>query len=235
MLPDMHISMDVEEYAIAQMAEQLGQTQVPEPTVTPKEAHLLLEQEFHRILMEALQADQFPEETESEDEPDFDGIVDEEVFFDMNSLENSEYYPYPDKTTMLLDVLDNLLRCCFIGAQLSLVIHFAKSLSAPNVPSLKGLRHIQKGCCKTISRQWKPIPSELTMLSRSSPVESSSEHLVFPQTIHSSQRRHHTWAPMRIIPVANVIGAIREELQMQLQLATKTFLVHNHGGYRLIM
>ncbi|KAJ6448104.1 hypothetical protein C8R45DRAFT_1115491 [Mycena sanguinolenta] len=116
MLPDMLTPMDIDEYTIAQMAEQLGQTQ-------------------------------FPEETESEDEPVFDGVVDvdeEEACFDMNSLENSEYYPYPDKTTMLLDVLDNLPRCRFTGAQLSLVIHFAKSLGAPNVPSLKGLRRIQK-------------------------------------------------------------------------------------------
>ena len=102
MLLDMPNSMDVDEYTTAQMAEQLGQTQVPEPTVTPEEAHILLEQEFQRILTEALRADQFPEEMESEDEPDFDGIVDEEdVCFDMNSLENSEYYPYPDKTVSI--------------------------------------------------------------------------------------------------------------------------------------
>ncbi|KAJ7185109.1 hypothetical protein GGX14DRAFT_538239 [Mycena pura] len=45
---------------------------------------------------------------------------------------------------MLLDILDNLPRCRFTGAQLSLVIHFAKSLGAPNVPSLKSLRRVQK-------------------------------------------------------------------------------------------
>ncbi|KAJ7222450.1 hypothetical protein GGX14DRAFT_353000 [Mycena pura] len=45
---------------------------------------------------------------------------------------------------MLLDILDNLPRCRFTGAQLLLVIHFAKSLGAPNVPSLKGLRRVQK-------------------------------------------------------------------------------------------
>ncbi|KAF7357265.1 hypothetical protein MSAN_01321700 [Mycena sanguinolenta] len=139
--PPMDIDMD--DYTIAQMTAQLGQTDAREPVVTPEEAHARLEQEFQRILTEALQADQFPEEMEAADEDLIDD-VDEEACFDMDALNDSEYYPYPDKTTMLLDVLDNLPRCRFTSAQMSLVIHFAKSLGAPNVPSLKGLRRIQK-------------------------------------------------------------------------------------------
>ncbi|KAF7349524.1 hypothetical protein MSAN_01742800 [Mycena sanguinolenta] len=139
------MDVDMDDYTITQMAEQLGQTEALEPVITPEEARILLEQEFQRILTEAFRADQFPEETGADYEPDINtGIDEEEVCFDMNSLENSEYYPYPNKTTMLFDVLDNLPRCCFTGAQSSLVIHFAKSLGAPNVPSLKGLRQIQK-------------------------------------------------------------------------------------------
>ncbi|KAJ7048004.1 hypothetical protein C8F01DRAFT_1008807 [Mycena amicta] len=45
---------------------------------------------------------------------------------------------------MLLDVVDNLGRCRFTGAQMSLVLHLLKHLGARNVPTLKGLRKIQK-------------------------------------------------------------------------------------------
>jgi hypothetical protein len=45
---------------------------------------------------------------------------------------------------MLLDILDNLPRCRFTSAQMSLILHFAKCMGAANVPSLKGLRKTQK-------------------------------------------------------------------------------------------
>ncbi|KAJ7765114.1 hypothetical protein B0H14DRAFT_3510261 [Mycena olivaceomarginata] len=68
----------------------------------------------------------------------------EEDCFDFSLLRNSEYHPYPSKTAMLLDVMDNLPRCRFTSAQMSLVIHFAKQLSMPDVPSLQGLCKIQQ-------------------------------------------------------------------------------------------
>ncbi|KAJ7207881.1 hypothetical protein GGX14DRAFT_567184 [Mycena pura] len=147
MIPDVHIPMDIDfdHISVAQMAEQLGESLNPEPAVTPEDARALLEQEFQRILTTALEAEHFPGSEEDEDlDLQNDDNEAEEVCFDMYAAENSEYYPYPDKTTMLLDILDNLPRARFTGAQLSLVIHFAKSLGAPNVPSLKGLRRIQK-------------------------------------------------------------------------------------------
>ncbi|KAJ6533001.1 hypothetical protein B0H19DRAFT_1186794, partial [Mycena capillaripes] len=45
---------------------------------------------------------------------------------------------------MMLDVMDNLPRCRFSSAQMSLIIHFAKQLGAPDVPSLKGFRKMQQ-------------------------------------------------------------------------------------------
>ncbi|KAJ7213834.1 hypothetical protein GGX14DRAFT_392616 [Mycena pura] len=136
MIPDVDIPMDIDfdHISVIQMAEQLGESLDPEP------------QKMLRILTTALEAEHFPDSEEDEDLDlqNNDNQAEEEVGFDMNAAEDSEYYPYPDKTTMLLDILDNLPRACFTGAQLSLVIHFAKSLGAPNVPSLKGLRRIQK-------------------------------------------------------------------------------------------
>ncbi|KAJ7208195.1 hypothetical protein GGX14DRAFT_365577 [Mycena pura] len=45
---------------------------------------------------------------------------------------------------MFADILDNLPRCRFTNMQMSLVLRFAKALGAPNVPTLKGLRKMQR-------------------------------------------------------------------------------------------
>ncbi|KAJ7719076.1 hypothetical protein B0H14DRAFT_3098629 [Mycena olivaceomarginata] len=59
-------------------------------------------------------------------------------------MEDSEYFPYPNKTVMLLDIMDNLPRCRFTSDHLSLILHFAKKLGVADVPSLKGFRKTQK-------------------------------------------------------------------------------------------
>ncbi|KAK7028584.1 hypothetical protein R3P38DRAFT_2776286 [Favolaschia claudopus] len=132
------------------LLEQLGQNDAPEAVSTPAETRSFLQQEFQRMLEEAQREDLFGEE---EEEPfigdDLPKAFDEEEeddpeCWDPSLLEPSEYHPYPNKTAMLLDVMDNLPRCRFSSAQMSLVIHFAKQLGAPNVPSLKSFRKLQK-------------------------------------------------------------------------------------------
>ncbi|KAJ7197514.1 hypothetical protein B0H12DRAFT_1037871 [Mycena haematopus] len=68
----------------------------------------------------------------------------EEDCWDPSLVNQSEYRPYPNKTAMLLDVMDNLPRCRFSSAQMSLIIHFAKQLGVPDVPSLKAFRKMQQ-------------------------------------------------------------------------------------------
>ncbi|KAK6975043.1 hypothetical protein R3P38DRAFT_2582879 [Favolaschia claudopus] len=132
------------------LLEQLGQNDAPEAVSTPADTRSFLQEEFQRMLEEAQREDLFGEE---EEEPfigdDLPKAFDEEEeddpgCWDPSLLESSEYHPYPNKTAMLLDVMDNLPRCRFSSAQMSLVIHFAKQLGAPNVPSLKSFRKLQK-------------------------------------------------------------------------------------------
>ncbi|KAF8990957.1 hypothetical protein BDZ89DRAFT_1151735 [Hymenopellis radicata] len=76
-----------------------------------------------------LNDDDEEDEAESEDDDD-DGICE-----DMNALDNSQYWPYPNKPTMLLDILDNMGRCRFSSTQIKLIIQFAQALGAQDVPS----------------------------------------------------------------------------------------------------
>jgi hypothetical protein len=54
-----------------------------------------------------------------------------------------EYWPYPSKVTMLLDLIDNLGRSRFSSSQLKLIMLFAKELGVPNVPSYEQFRKLQ--------------------------------------------------------------------------------------------
>ncbi|KAJ7487204.1 ASST-domain-containing protein [Mycena galericulata] len=139
--------MDVDvQPSITHMISEFGQTQ-PEPELSLAERQALLQQEFERILTSALQEAHLGGNSEVpliiEDPLDANDDEDDECV-DLDIVEESGYFPYPNKTVMLLDILDNLPRCRFTSAQMSLVLHFAKSLGATNVPSLKGLRKTQK-------------------------------------------------------------------------------------------
>ncbi|KAJ7203485.1 hypothetical protein B0H12DRAFT_1035514 [Mycena haematopus] len=81
-------------------------------------------------------ADELPKTSDNDD--------DDIYCFDPDLVEDSEYFPYPNKTVMLLDIMDNLPRCRFTSDQISLILHFATKLGVANVPSLKGFRKIQQ-------------------------------------------------------------------------------------------
>jgi hypothetical protein len=164
--PGSDIPMHSPRANVSRLIEQLGQAERPVPP-SPEETRALLRREYEQMLEDAsAQAhldedagaegffgDDMPKETE-EDE-------DDEDCFDFALFGSAEYHPYPSKTViipseirirlpltvyqaMLLDVMDNLPRCCFTSAQMALIIHFANQLGAADVPSLKGLRKIQQ-------------------------------------------------------------------------------------------
>ncbi|KAJ7196971.1 hypothetical protein GGX14DRAFT_402885 [Mycena pura] len=146
-----HDSMDVDlppvNFEI--LMEQLGV--VPEPEeLSPEATRLLLQREFEQMLEDAYEethhlganideqfiADELPKAGDEDD--------DDIHCFDAELVEGSEYFPYPNKTVMLLDIMDNLPRCRFTGDQISLILHFASKLGVADVPSLKGFRKIQQ-------------------------------------------------------------------------------------------
>ncbi|KAJ7780113.1 hypothetical protein DFH07DRAFT_1026009 [Mycena maculata] len=147
----------------SELMHELGQT-VDAGVVTQEESHALLQQQFERMLQDAYQeaefeagvgdefiADEMPKEIDDDEE-------EEDNCFDLSLLDNSAYHPYPNKTVMLLDIMDNLPRCRFTSAQMALVIHFTKQIGAPDVPSLKGLRKIQQSLQSSCGN--KPVKSK---------------------------------------------------------------------------
>jgi hypothetical protein len=71
---------------------------------------------------------------------DLDEDVDES---DWGYIPPSEYWPYPNRTVMLLDILDNLARCRFSRAQMELILFLLRTLGVSNVPSYKSFRKLQ--------------------------------------------------------------------------------------------
>ncbi|KAJ7343257.1 hypothetical protein DFH08DRAFT_915165 [Mycena albidolilacea] len=156
---DHDVDMGFPEIDDAQLMEQLGQTDLVDKSPTPEEIRLLLQQEFQQMLEEAQRETRFGDEASDgfvgDDLPkDFEEEEDDECW-DCSALAHSEYRPYPNKTAMLLDIMDNLLRCRFSSAQMSMIIHFAKQLGAPEVPSLKAFRKMQQTLQSTCGN--KPI------------------------------------------------------------------------------
>ncbi|KAF7351615.1 hypothetical protein MSAN_01594000 [Mycena sanguinolenta] len=165
-LEDNDVDMGFSEMSDAQLMEQLGQT-VPadEAPATPEEIRLLMQQEFQRLLEDAQRETRFGEELSeafvSNDLPkDFEEEEEDECW-DRSALEHSEYRPYPNKTAMLLDVMDNLPRCRFSSTQMAMIIHFAKQLGAPDVPSLKAFRKMQQTLQSTCGNKPIKITSQL--------------------------------------------------------------------------
>ncbi|KAJ7801161.1 hypothetical protein B0H14DRAFT_3783975 [Mycena olivaceomarginata] len=169
MFPEPAVDSDVEMFGSeiddARLMEQLGQTTTAEEIPTPEEIRWLLQQEFQHMLEEAQRETHFGDEVNdqflADDLPkhsDFD--EEDEDCWDRSLLEQPEYLPYPNKTAMLLDIMDNLPRCRFSSAQISLIIHFAKQLGDPNVPSLKGFRKMQKNLQSTCGNKPTKITSQ---------------------------------------------------------------------------
>ncbi|KAJ7618023.1 hypothetical protein FB45DRAFT_1103391 [Roridomyces roridus] len=165
MFPDRDDEMDVDqgEALLAAMPgaerlmEDLGQLGVEAETPSPEATRALLEQEYERLLVAAFGESQFDEDgldgqligaDQPKSGPD-DDDGDEDLCDEHEQWGTSEYHPYPSRAAMLLDVLDNLPRCRFTSAQMSLIIHLLRQLGvfiSPivlNIPSLKGLRKMQ--------------------------------------------------------------------------------------------
>ncbi|KAF7288607.1 hypothetical protein MIND_01427300 [Mycena indigotica] len=105
--------------------------EVPEEGETIRDA-------YERLLLAALVRCHLLDEEEEGDvaiDPitsDEDDGVDE-----LDVKVDGDLSPYPNQTMLLLDLIDNLPRCRFTNAQLSVVLHFAHRLGVPNVPTLK--------------------------------------------------------------------------------------------------
>ncbi|KAF7334363.1 hypothetical protein MSAN_02375700 [Mycena sanguinolenta] len=158
---DMDYYADVND---AQLMEQMGQTVPVDEAPTPEEIRLRLQEEFQRMLEEAHRETHFGIDVGDgfvgDDLPkEFEDDQDDECW-DRSLLEQSEYRPYPNKTAMLLDIMDNLPRARFSSTQMSMIIHFAKQLGAPDVPSLKALRKMQQTLQSTCGNKPVKITSQ---------------------------------------------------------------------------
>ncbi|KAK7016555.1 hypothetical protein R3P38DRAFT_3202741 [Favolaschia claudopus] len=121
----------------------LGAKDVDIPS--PEETRRMLREEYERLLIEAYRNSHFEEDGGGEEIPEVDMLKDtgcnkddDDDPIEEDDFCDSEYFPYPSKAAMLLDVIDNLPRCRFSSAQMTLMIHFAQQLGVQNVPSYKG-------------------------------------------------------------------------------------------------
>ncbi|KAF7310182.1 hypothetical protein MIND_00391800 [Mycena indigotica] len=104
-----------------------------------------LKSAYQRLLSAALARGELEQdEDEGESEEALDPMSSEDDSDDQLEIdEDSDLFPFPTKTSLLLDLLDNLPRCRFTNAQLSVIMTFARCLGVPNVPSLKSFRKLQ--------------------------------------------------------------------------------------------
>ncbi|KAF7366090.1 hypothetical protein MVEN_00485300 [Mycena venus] len=75
--------------------------------------------------------------------------VNEETYFN-NVPVSRDYAPYPDKVSMLLDILDNLPRLRMSSNQLKMVLWILKECKVANIPSYSAFRKMQdhlRGLC----------------------------------------------------------------------------------------
>ncbi|KAF7288899.1 hypothetical protein MIND_01405900 [Mycena indigotica] len=114
-------------------------------SISPEERRLLLDQEFERILAKELEREWINDsEVDDVDQEDFEQQMEPDDIGTTVPQKDSGFFPWPNETILLLDVMDNLPRCRFTGAQMTLVLHMMKRLGVQNIPSLKTLRKIQK-------------------------------------------------------------------------------------------
>ncbi|KAF7304147.1 hypothetical protein MIND_00646400 [Mycena indigotica] len=85
-----------------------------------------LDNEFERILGKALAAD--AEEDDEDEALEFEQQLEAEADRFEPSGNKSSCFPWPNETTLRLDVMDNLGHCRFTSAQISLILHIMKRL-----------------------------------------------------------------------------------------------------------
>ncbi|KAJ7203369.1 hypothetical protein GGX14DRAFT_535928 [Mycena pura] len=144
--PDLDVHMD--ELSMPELLQQLWEVCWPESS-TAEEVKSRIEAEYLHLLENAHEnydtVDGIDDQFVGDEQPkDTDEEIDDE-FFDFSVLAKSQYFPYPSKLIMVLDVLDNLPRCRFTSDQINLILNLLTQLGHPSVPSLKTFRRIQKG------------------------------------------------------------------------------------------
>ncbi|KAJ7222267.1 hypothetical protein GGX14DRAFT_532238 [Mycena pura] len=122
--------------------QEMEQERVREPPISPEEMRIRLDQEFERILAKSLERELL-EDGDDDDDEEFEQHTQADDF-QVPPKDNAGFFPWPNETALLLDTMDNLGRCRFTGAQMSIILHVMKRLGARDIPSLKGLRKMQK-------------------------------------------------------------------------------------------
>ncbi|KAJ3998793.1 hypothetical protein F5050DRAFT_1805653 [Lentinula boryana] len=108
------------------------------PAAEEIDIEALLGEQFQALLADAVYLDEFGVdggELEEINEPDEDEDEDDSNI-NLEAAQNEEYFPYPDKISMLLDILDNLPRLRLSTHSVKLILWMLKELGH-NVPSLK--------------------------------------------------------------------------------------------------
>ncbi|KDR74877.1 hypothetical protein GALMADRAFT_99137 [Galerina marginata CBS 339.88] len=135
----------------------------------PSQERERLRQQVEQLLLQAEHEDEFGSPDDPDDltstniaqafaDLDLEEMLDEEEVFDYFNQVSPEhdYYPYPNKTTMLLDILDNLPRLRMSSNQLRLILWLLKQTGVSNVPSFSGFRNMQthlRNMCGTTPKQ----------------------------------------------------------------------------------
>ncbi|KAL0565664.1 hypothetical protein V5O48_016353 [Marasmius crinis-equi] len=147
------------------------------PSAEEREARheAIIEREFERLQeevfeQEVLESDELNVRVDEADVIAQDlrdcGLVDdeEEVIAENlygGVLANHNWYPYPNKTTCLLDVLDNLPRLRFSDAQMKMVLWVLEQTDARDVPTFYQLRKLQQGIRDRCSVKTEESTSDL--------------------------------------------------------------------------
>ncbi|KAF7293432.1 FAD-binding-3 domain-containing protein [Mycena indigotica] len=117
---------------------------------------------YVRLLMEAMEQGSCDDGGDNEEAKTGDISDDGDSEDDLSlEIQPGRYFPYPNKPNMLLDLMDNLPRCRFSSAQMSVILQFARALGAPDIPTLKGLRKMQQLLQKTVSSEPQRVQSSM--------------------------------------------------------------------------
>nr|GAT45997.1 predicted protein [Mycena chlorophos] len=171
-------------------------------------------QEAYRCLLTAAIAQgEFGVEEEEEStltDADQEGADDDESnnLDDLEEGADNDCFPYPNKTIMLLDIMDNLPCCRFSTAQMSVVLRFARCLGAQNVPTLKRLRTIQHSLQKAVASEPQKIRTPLgnifylnnirATIARDFANPAVAKHIhLFPEDVSKAMPLSETWQAER--------------------------------------
>ncbi|KAJ7228353.1 hypothetical protein GGX14DRAFT_530186 [Mycena pura] len=122
--------------------QEMEQEHVCEPPISPEEMRIRLDQEFECILAKSLERELL-EDGDDDDNKEFEQHTQADNF-QVPPKDNTGFFSWPNETALLLDTMDNLGCCRFTGAQMSIILHVMKRFGARDIPSLKGLRKMQK-------------------------------------------------------------------------------------------